>query len=330
MRVDSFGASAQGRGLWMVTISDRSDSLAAVEGRLGPKRRVVAHARTHPWEVQAFHVARGMIRFLLDSTAEARSLRRDYVFHVIPQYNPDGVALERERTNANGVDLESDWDASSPQPEVAALRRLFQGFMAGPIPVEVALNLHSDQYNGKRFFVYHVEAGTSWIYTEEEKRFIAAVRARAPGAIQDWGFLTSWASGTATRYPEGWWWSNHRDSVLALTYEDDNSATGCCFDSTGRALVLGATDFLRGGSDAVPARVAGRSRLVVTGGGVMVRSGVAVDWSVVDPSGRVLNRGSMGSGGGVLSWNVLGDGMRVLVVRFPDGPETRFLTPRMR
>jgi len=317
VRVDSFGASVQGRGLWMVSVTDGSDSAGSVEGREGSKRRIVVHARTHPWEVQAFRVAREMIAFLLDTTAQSRALRRNFQFHIVPQANPDGVELGLERTNANGVDLESNWSATSPQPEVVALRRLYQSFMAGANPVEVALNLHSDKYNGKRFFVYHLEAGTSWIYTEEQKRFIGAVQGYFPGGIQNWDFLTSWATGTATRYPEGFWWTNHREAVLALTYEDDNSATAGKFDSTARALVLGSTEFIEGRDLAVQPRDANARRLGIESRGVRIRMEGRIAWSVVDMAGRSLGSGTL-QGGGLLLWEELPrSGVRVLVVRGP-------------
>lgn len=315
VRIDSFGASVQGRGLWMVSVTDGTDSAGGVEGREGSKRRIVVHARTHPSEVQAFHVAREMIAFLLDTTAVSRALRRDFQFHFVPQANPDGVELGLERTNANGVDLESNWSAVSPQPEVVALRRLFQSLMAGTNPVEVALNLHSDRYNGKRFFVFHLEAGTSWIYTEEQKRFIGTVQGHFPSGIQNWDFLTSWATGTATRYPEGFWWTSHREAVLALTYEDDNSPTAGKFDSSARALVLGATDFLEAKDLAVQPDRARTRRLWIEGRGVRIRMEGRIEWRVVDLSGRSLGSGVL-EGEGFLPWESLPrSGVRVLSVR---------------
>jgi Zinc carboxypeptidase len=316
VRIDSFGASVQGRGIWLVTITDPSDSLAPAIGRTLPKRRILVHARTHPDEVQAFCVAREMIRTLLDTTAQAAELRRDFIFQFVPQYNPDGVELGQERTNANGVDLESNWDNASPEPEVLALKGLFQRFMQGPIPVEVALNLHSDQYNNTRFFVYHVEAGTSYLYTELEKRFIGDIQAQAPGRIEDWNFVTSWSTGTALRYPEGYWWSHHHESVLALTYEDNNRTNAAGFDTTARSLVLGATTWLR--SIPQSARIAVSSRRVkLTPQGVRI-SDANAHWEVRDMQGKLLAEGTLGQNESFLPWSRLCPGtLRVLVVTAP-------------
>jgi len=326
VRIDSIGASVQGRAIWMVTISDSTDSMASVAGRTGPKRRIMVHARTHPAEVQATYVAREMVRFLLDSTEDSRVLRRDFLTHLVLQYNPDGVALGNARTNANGVDIESNWDKSVLEPEPAALQRLFQGFMAGPIPVEVALNLHSDQYNGTRFFFYHVEAGTSWLYTELEKAYIGLVRASFPGGIENWDFITSWATGTALRYPEGYWWSHHREAVLALTFEDDNSTGATKFDSTARALLLGSALYLHGHPLSVARDRSVPARIATVRDGVRLRVESASRWSVCDLQGRQLAQGQVGAGETLLPWRLLAPGaMRILSVEEPGRPPQRLV-----
>ena len=156
MRIDSIGASVEGRALWMVTITEGEGPPG------GSKRRVFIHARTHPAEVQANYIAKEAIAFLLDSGSLSAEIRRHHVFNIIPMYNPDGVEKSPGRDhgygrlNANRVDLESNWDKPNIQPEVQALRARFDAFMAGPNPVEVALNLHSDQFNCTRFFFFHV------------------------------------------------------------------------------------------------------------------------------------------------------------------------------
>jgi hypothetical protein len=296
VRVDSFGASVQGRALWMVSITAPGDSTGRGGELPARKRRVFIHARTHPAEVQAFWVAREIIRFLLSGDAQAAELRRDFIFNLVPMYNPDGVELGKARQNANGIDLESDWDARPMQPEPTALKRAFMAFMSGPIPIEVALNLHSDQYNCARFFFFHYAEGTSPAYAEMEKAFIGGVQAHFPGGIKDWGFVKSWANGTVTHYPEGFWWVNHREQVMALTYEDNNSLTAqgaTCpnaasgFDSTGRALALGSADYIRSRPAApVLARRAPVTRVLLAAEGLRFPPGEAYAWAALDPRGR--------------------------------------------
>jgi len=327
VRVDSIGASVQGRPLWMVTITDGSDSVAPVAGRSGPKKRVVAHARTHPWEVQAEHVANGMVAALLESSDSAAARRRDFIFHIVPQYNPDGVALGSQRLNANGVDLEGNWTASAMEPEAAALKRVFQGFMAGPVPVEVALNLHSDQINCTRFFFYHMPGGTSPLYAESEKTYIAAVQKAFPGGIEDWNFVASWETAPGLRYPEGFWWDSWREKVMALTFEDSNCPDAGQFDATGRALVAGTVAYLREKGLPASRAVVPATPLRVATDGIHMEVAEGSRWEVRDLTGRALGRG--GVEGAILPWARLpGRSSAILLVRTPQGEVHRILLPR--
>lgn len=263
VKIDSIGASVEGRALWMVTVTAPGDSLGESGGEAGRKRRVFIHARTHPSEVQAQRVANEMVAFLLDSSGTSAGIREGFIFHILPMYNPDGVEKGPGRShgygrlNANRVDLEGGWDDSEPQPEVAALRARFQDFMEGPAPIEVALNLHSDRFNCTRFFFFHDSQGTSPAYVELEKEYIGDVREHFPEGIEDWHFVRSWATGTPPQYPESFWWLNYREQVMALTYEDANCPTASEFEKTARALVMGSVDYLEGKPVASPPRLAG-------------------------------------------------------------------------
>jgi hypothetical protein len=241
MKVDSIGLSAQGRPLWRVTVGEESGAV---------KPRVFVHARTHPAEVQAFYVMREMLGFVADTASAntaAAQLRQEFAFHFVPMYNPDGVALGKARQNANNVDIESNWNATSLQPEVSALKAAFQALTAGPAAgrIRVALNLHSDQVNCSRFFFYHDAAGTSSAYAALERDYITGVRAHFPEGIEAWNYVVSWTDGFRSQYPESFWWLNHGAAVMALTYEDTNCPGAGDFHRTGRALALGTADYLR-------------------------------------------------------------------------------------
>ena len=101
-----------------------------------------------------------MIRYLMSDDPRATALRERIVFHIIPMYNPDGVELQYPRENANGIDLEREWDTPNPQPEPAALKARFTELMNSTAPIKLALNLHS-VYLCQRYFVYHDQKGTS-------------------------------------------------------------------------------------------------------------------------------------------------------------------------
>ncbi len=246
--VDSIGVSVQGRTLWMVTVQSVSGSSSKKsKASLAVKPRVMVHARTHPREWQSNRVIHEMLQFLLDSTQEAVQLRSEFVFSFVPMLNPDGVELGCKRWNANGVDMESNWDKTPLEPEVQSLKNLFQKQMNGPSPIRVALNMHSSVNLCTRFFFYHLAGGTSPLYAGLEKDFIKGVQAHFPNGVEDWSFPAgqSWATRNPGVYPESFFWSEYQEEVMALTYEDSNCPNAGGFDSTGRALVLGASQYIR-------------------------------------------------------------------------------------
>jgi len=332
VRVDSIGATLQGRAVWMVTVSDSTDSLVATALRDGPKKRIVLHARTHPAEVQSQRIANEAIRFLLDSTGLARRLRKEFLFHVVPMYNPDGVEMGHPRWNANGIDLESNWNKPALQPETKALKARFEQMMAGTIPVEVALNLHSDQYNCTRFFFMHDVGGTSPAFAELEKKFIAGIQANAiSGWFEDWDFIQSWVNATGTQYPEGFWWVNHREDVMAMTYEDANCTGADGFDTTARALVLGAVDYTKTKSVAVSPGVRSRIPGVAfeRGGIRLATASVGAAWEILDATGRRILAGTIGPNGAFVPWSQVPATTGFVVVRGGSSIRTVRLPPRL-
>jgi hypothetical protein len=234
--IDSLGASVQNRAIWELTITDDPES--------STNHRIYIHTRTHPGEEESFWVTNEIINILLSDTPLGDFLRVNFTYHIIPMYNPDGVELGYPRNNANGIDIESGWDDVPLEPEVAVLQNRFIDLMWNvDNPIEVALNMHS-AYACLRYFVYHASEGTSSEYTGMEQLFINSVRSHFPGGIEPWSYFVSWTSGTPDQYPESWWWMNHGQNVLALTYEDMNCDEAGLYDSTANAIVRGIINYL--------------------------------------------------------------------------------------
>ena len=234
--IDSLGASVQNRGIWELTIADDPGS--------STNHRIYIHARTHPGEEESFWVTNEIINILLSDTPLGNFLRANFTYHIIPMFNPDGVELGYPRNNANGIDIESGWDDFPLEPEVEILKNRFIELMWNvDNPIEVALNMHS-AYACLRYFVYHASVGTSSEYTDMEQLFINSVRSHFPGGIEPWSYYVSWTSGTPDQYPESWWWMNHGQNVLALTYEDMNCDEAGLYDSTANAFIRGIIDYL--------------------------------------------------------------------------------------
>ena len=235
--IDSIGASVQNRALWQLTIT--SDNPPGTT----PRRTVFVHARTHPNEVQAWWVTNEIINLLLSEDPYAQFVRENCTVYIIPMYNPDGVELRYPRENANGIDIESNWNTNPLEPEVAVLKGRFTELMNSTAPIEVALNMHS-AIACKRFFVYHDEAGTSYQYTLFEQDFITGIRYYYLNGMEPWNYRVTWTSGTPLVYPESWFWINFQEAVMALTYEDMNCGSSGNYDSTAYAMLHGVIDYL--------------------------------------------------------------------------------------
>lgn len=237
--VDSIGATVQKRTMFLMTIQDTV--LISI-----PRKRVWIHARTHPGEVQGTWVTNEIIKILLSNSSLGKKLRDSCVFSIVPMYNPDGVELGKARENANNIDIESNWDTSKvypSQPEVAVLRNTFRRLMSEPNPIQIALNMHS-AYECHKFFWFHAASGTSTLYAEIEQQFIDTVVFNYPEWIQPWNSHVSWSGTASKQYPESWFWYNHKEKVLALTYEDMNCESAHSFDKTGSAIAQGIADHL--------------------------------------------------------------------------------------
>jgi len=236
VQIDSVGATVQNRAMYMMTIQANGIPLPE-------RKRVWIHARTHPNEVQGTWVTNEMIEILLGESPLARLLRDSCIFTIMPMYNPDGVELSFPRENANGIDIESNWAVVPGEPEVQVLRGVFTQFMGGPNPIKVALNMHS-ALACRRYFVYHAASGTSQLFAALEQEYIGAVQSHFPGGIEPYTYFVSWTGGAPTVYPESWFWYNHQESVLALTYEDKNCTAAGGYDSTAFAMLRGVADYL--------------------------------------------------------------------------------------
>lgn len=71
-------------------------------------------ARVHPGETVGSWMMRGILFFLTDpENEEAKLLRDNFVFKIVPMLNPDGVINGNYRTSLAGCDLNRRWKTPS-------------------------------------------------------------------------------------------------------------------------------------------------------------------------------------------------------------------------
>ena len=112
------------------------------------KKKVIwLMARQHSWETGTSWVAEGALRFLLSSDPQAVRLRDNFVFKIFPMADPDGVARGGVRFNANGYDLNRNWDAIDPKlmPEIAAQRKAILDWVDSGRRIDFFLTLHNTE-----------------------------------------------------------------------------------------------------------------------------------------------------------------------------------------
>lgn len=93
--------SLAGNNVDLLTITSFSCDPQALKNRKG----VVVTGRVHPGESNSSFLVKGVIDFLTGPSVDARILRDNFVFKIIPMINPDGVINGNYRCSLAGVDL---------------------------------------------------------------------------------------------------------------------------------------------------------------------------------------------------------------------------------
>lgn len=234
----SLGNSQQGRPIEKIELTDGNVPDAQ-------KQRVWIHTAVHPAETTAYFVVEGLLDWLRSGDPYAEALLDHTLLEIVPMANPDGVFLGNYRTNANSVEIESQWSApyNSPQPEIVALRTAIEGYMgtaASPAsnPIRVLLNLHSSHNVAFPFHFQHV-ANASWSpgcsncgvipqVNQVEAQWIANFAAHSPfvalgttqsSTLGNRPFVESMMHDRWTAVP-GWLGApNFQAPVMAITFE---------------------------------------------------------------------------------------------------------------
>jgi hypothetical protein len=138
LKQETIGKSVHARNLYLLTVTDPA---APDRG----KKVIWLMARQHSWETGTSWDLQGAIDFLLSDAAQA--IRRGNTFKIFPMADPDGVVEGGVRFNANGYDLNRNWDAIDPalMPEIAAQHRAVEDWVSAGHAIDLFLTLHNTE-----------------------------------------------------------------------------------------------------------------------------------------------------------------------------------------
>ena len=122
--------------LWTITQGDSKS-----------KKTIWLMFRQHSWESGSSWVGEGAIRTLLSD--KSRKLRKEVIWKIIPMCDPDGVRRGGVRFNANGFDLNRNWDLvdAIKMPEITAQRNAVKQWLEGGNHIDLLLSLHNTETN---------------------------------------------------------------------------------------------------------------------------------------------------------------------------------------
>ncbi|MFN0123176.1 MAG: M14-type cytosolic carboxypeptidase [Blastocatellia bacterium] len=138
VQVEAIGQTVWGRHIPLVTITDP-------EVPPDKKKVIWLMARQHSWESFTSFVTEGAIIHLL--SRQARELRRDTIFKILPMSDLDGVARGGVRFNLNGYDLNRNWDVVNEElmPEIFYQRKAILDWLAAGKRIDLFLTLHNTE-----------------------------------------------------------------------------------------------------------------------------------------------------------------------------------------
>eukprot|EP00750_Incisomonas_marina_P011877 INCI16428.3.p1 GENE.INCI16428.3~~INCI16428.3.p1 ORF type:complete len:848 (+),score=151.28 INCI16428.3:213-2756(+) len=150
VRLESLCTTLAGNKCPLLTIT----SLDSDRQRISMRKGIVVTARVHPGETNASWMMKGVIDYLCGDSVDARILRDNFVFKIVPMLNVDGVVCGNYRCSLAGVDLNRQYlsPSESEHPTIFHLRKMVKQFSAAH-DVIMAVDFHGHSRK-KNVFMY--------------------------------------------------------------------------------------------------------------------------------------------------------------------------------
>lgn len=144
------GKSTQGRPIYKIESRNKNTN-----------EWIVILGRQHPPEVTGALALLPFVETLLSSSELGKYYREKYNVLVIPNINPDGVHAGNWRNNANGLDLNRDWNDFS-QVETKQINQYLEQLVAQGQKIKFAVDFHSTRHDV--FYTMPVDYGVEEAY----------------------------------------------------------------------------------------------------------------------------------------------------------------------
>ncbi len=144
------GLSTQGRPIYKIESRNKNAN-----------EWIVILGRQHPPEVTGALALLSFVETILSSSDLGQGFRKKYNVLVIPNINPDGVHAGNWRHNANGIDLNRDWNDFS-QIETRQINQYLEQLVAQGQKIKFAVDFHSTRSDV--FYTMPVDYGVEDAY----------------------------------------------------------------------------------------------------------------------------------------------------------------------
>ena len=149
-----------GNDVEFFTINNTPIKYPFITSYLNDKKGVVLFGRQHPSETVGSWTIKGAIDFLLGDSDEAKYLRDNFVFKIVPMINVDGVICGNTRTSLSGCDLNRRW--MNPNiilhPEIYYTKEMIMNF-SKKCKVECIVDFHGHFGAFNSFFYGNYKEG---------------------------------------------------------------------------------------------------------------------------------------------------------------------------